>query len=69
MAISRSDIDSKPASWLDSKCSKEKADIKTILENNDLAMSTMVKDRIAVLYTFEKRSQERTAALELAQHE
>lgn len=37
-------------STMDAKCTKQKNEIKAILESNELTMTQNVKDRVKVLY-------------------
>jgi hypothetical protein len=39
-----------PRSALDAKCSREKEAVKSILSSNEMTMTTVVKDRVNVLY-------------------
>lgn len=40
---------------LNAKCNAEKAAVRAILENNELAMTNVVRDRVEILYALNER--------------
>ena len=48
--IDKEELASMPRSALDAKCSREKEAVKSILSSNEMTMTTVVKDRVNVLY-------------------
>ena len=49
-AINPDELKTMSKSTMDTKCVKEKNDIKSILESNEMTMTQLVKDRVKVLY-------------------
>ena len=64
MAVSKDQFESAPKGSLDGLCAREKNEVKNILDTNELNMTQMVKDRMAVLHAIEKKSQKARRAME-----
>lgn len=48
--VDKDELASASKSALDSKCGREKEAVKSILASNEMTMTTVVKDRVNVLY-------------------
>lgn len=49
-AIPKADLAEMPQGAMDTKCAKEKGEIRALLESNQLTMTNLVQDRVNVLY-------------------
>ena len=58
LCISKEEFEAKGKGQLESKCARQKGEVQGILQTNELAMTQLVRDRMAVLYAIEKGSQE-----------
>lgn len=57
MAVTKEAFDAAPKGSMDGMCAREKNDVKSLLESNELAMTSLVRDRIGVLYAIEMKAQ------------
>ena len=54
-SVSAEEIASSQPAALDAKCNAEKAAVRSILENNELTMTNVVRDRVEILYALNER--------------
>ena len=62
--ISKDSLDKMSEAEMDSKCGAQKAQIRSILESNEMTMTQIVKDRTEIMYALNARGPMRTIIVE-----